>query len=99
MVFLAAGRPAEPHCLLYASMGATTMLKAVLDVRRDELRKPEHGYVPVVFDFEKPGSRTTGETITLLSRMAQFVIADISGAKSVLQELRGIVPDNPTPPV
>jgi hypothetical protein len=31
--------------------------------------------------------------------MARFVVADISNAKSVLQELRGIVPDNPTLPV
>ena len=55
--------------------------------------------MPVVFDFEKPTSRTTDETITLLARMARFVIADISDAKSALQELRGIVPDNPTLPV
>ena len=67
--------------------------KAVLDALRDELRKRD--YVPVVFDFEKPTSRTTDETITLLARMARFVIADISDAKSVLQELRAIVPDNP----
>ena len=38
--------------------------KAVLDALRDELRKRD--YVPVVFDFEKPSSRTTDETITCL---------------------------------
>jgi hypothetical protein len=68
--------------------------KAVLDALREELRK--RNYLPVVFDFEKPTSRTTDETITLLARMARFVIADISDAKSILQELRGIVPDLPS---
>jgi len=71
--------------------------KVVLDAIRDELRKLD--YVPVVFDFEKSLNRTTDETITLLARMARFVIADISDAKSVLQELRGIVPECPTIPV
>jgi hypothetical protein len=73
--------------------------KRVLDALRDELRKPGRNYVPVVFDFKKPTSRTTDETITLLARMARFVIADISDAKSVLQELRSIVPDKPSVPV
>jgi hypothetical protein len=68
--------------------------KAVLDALREELRKRD--YLPVLFDFEKPHSRTTDETITLLSRMARFVIADLSDAKSVLQELRAIVPDLPS---
>jgi hypothetical protein len=52
-------------------------------------------YVPVVFDFDKPGNQTTAETVALLARMARFVIADLSDAKSVLQELRDIVPNNP----
>jgi uncharacterized protein YjbI with pentapeptide repeats len=68
--------------------------KAVLDALRDELRR--RNYLPVVFDFEKPSSQTTDETITLLARMARFVIADLSDAKSILQELRGIVPDLPS---
>jgi uncharacterized protein YjbI with pentapeptide repeats len=71
--------------------------KAVLDALRDELRK--RNYLPILFDFDKPTSRNTDETITLLARMARFVIADISDAKSVLQELRAIVPDLPNVPV
>ena len=71
--------------------------KAVLDALRDELRK--RNYLPVLFDFSKPTSRTTDETITLLARMARFVIADISDAKSVLQELEAIVKELPSVPV
>jgi hypothetical protein len=71
--------------------------KKVLDALRDELRKRD--YLPILFDFDKPTSRNTDETITLLARMARFVIADISDAKSVLQELRAIVPDLPNVPV
>jgi uncharacterized protein YjbI with pentapeptide repeats len=71
--------------------------KAVLDALREELRKRD--YLPILFDFEKPRSRDTDETITLLARMARFVIADVSDAKAVLQELRGIVPDLPSLPV
>jgi hypothetical protein len=66
----------------------------VLDALREELR--HRNYLPILFDFDKPASQTRDETITLLARMARFVVADISDAKSVLQELRGIVPDLPS---
>jgi hypothetical protein len=71
--------------------------KMVLDALRGELRK--RNYAPVVFDFEKPRSGTTVNTVTLLARMARFVIADISDAKSVLMELQAIVPNSPKLPV
>jgi hypothetical protein len=71
--------------------------KMVLDALRDELRN--RNYVPVVFDFEKPRSGTTINTVTLLARMARFVIADISDAKSVLMELLAIVSSSPKLPV
>jgi hypothetical protein len=71
--------------------------KVVLDGLREELRK--RNYLPIPFDFDKPRSLDTDEAITLLARMAGFVIADITDAKSVLQELRAIVPDLPSLPV
>jgi uncharacterized protein YjbI with pentapeptide repeats len=73
--------------------------KLILDALRDELRKPGRNYVPVVFDFEKPRNLSTINTVTLLARMARFVIADISDAKSVLMELQAIVPSSPRLPV
>ena len=71
--------------------------KAVLDAIRDELRR--RGYLPILFDFDKPANRDVTETISLLARMARFVVADITDAKAVPQELNVIVPDLPSVPV
>ena len=68
--------------------------KVVLDAIREELRKRDR--LPVLFDFKKPASRTTVETISTLAHMARFVIADLTDAKSVLQELQAVVPLSPS---
>jgi uncharacterized protein YjbI with pentapeptide repeats len=71
--------------------------KAVLDAIRNELRR--QNYLPILFDFEKPASRDLTESISTLARMARFIIADITEAKSIPQELQRIVPDLPSVPV
>lgn len=54
------------------------------------------GWIPIIFNFEKPGSRTTQETIEMLASLVRYVLADVTDYKSVLQELRGIVADSPS---
>jgi hypothetical protein len=68
--------------------------KAVLDAIREELRK--HNYLPIMFDFPPSCSRAT------LRRSKRWLVwhglwfADLTDAKSVLQELQAIVPDFPS---
>ncbi|MDJ0807685.1 MAG: pentapeptide repeat-containing protein [Gammaproteobacteria bacterium] len=69
--------------------------KAVLDALRDRLR--QHNLVPVLFDFEQATDRDITETITLLARMARFVIADLTEPASIPQELQAIAPDVAVP--
>jgi hypothetical protein len=71
--------------------------KPLLDAIRREIRK--QNLLPILFDFTPPASQTTLETVSTLAHMARFVIADLTDAKSVLQELQAIVPNNPSVPV
>ena len=68
--------------------------KIILDRLREELRTRH--YVPIMFDFEKPKSRDTIETIRTLAGMSKFIIADLTDAKAVVQELQAIVPNLPS---
>jgi len=71
--------------------------KAILDAIRADLKLRD--YVPVIFDFTVPRFRDTDETVAMLARMARFVIADATDARSLPQELKGIVEPLPSVPV
>ena len=69
--------------------------KAVLDALREALRRA--GYVPVLFDFDVPRDRDVTETVTLLARLARFIVADLSEASSISKELESIIPQLAVP--
>ena len=68
----------------------TAERKAILDALRNELRKRD--YLPILFDFELPERQNITETVTLLARMARFIIADLTDPSSIPQELQAIIP-------
>ena len=63
----------------------------VLERLRDELRN--RGYVPIVFNFNKPETKDFTETVRLLAGLSKFVIADITNPKSSPLELQATVPE------
>ena len=65
--------------------------KAVLDAIRNRLR--ELGFIPIMFDFERPSQRDFTETIRTLAGLSRFIIADITNPKSSPLELQAIMPD------
>jgi hypothetical protein len=62
---------------------------AVLERLRDGLR--ERGYLPIVFNFDKPETKDFTETVRLLAGLSKFVIADLTSPKSAPYELGAIV--------
>ena len=63
----------------------------VLERLREELR--QRGYLPIVFNFDKPETKDFTETVRLLAGLSKFVIADITNPKSAPLELQATVPE------
>jgi hypothetical protein len=64
---------------------------AVLERLREALR--QRGYIPIVFNFDKPETKDFTETVRLLAGRSKFVIADITNPKSAPLELQATVPE------
>jgi uncharacterized protein YjbI with pentapeptide repeats len=73
----------------------TPQRKAVLERLREALR--ERGYLPILFDFERPTDRDITETVTLLARMSRFIVADLTEPSSIPKELEAIAPSLAVP--
>jgi uncharacterized protein YjbI with pentapeptide repeats len=73
-------------------LGRFTMeRKAVLDAIRERLRAL--GFVPMMFDFDRPRQRDFTETIKTLAGLSRFIIADITNPRSSPLELQATMPD------
>jgi Pentapeptide repeats (8 copies) len=62
----------------------------VLERLREKLR--DLGFVPMVFNFDKPETKDFSETVRLLCSLSKFVIVDITNPRSAPLELQATVP-------
>jgi hypothetical protein len=67
----------------------------VLERVREKLRAL--GFVPMVFNFDKPETKDFTETVRLLASLSKFVIVDITNPRSAPLELQATVPDYMVP--
>jgi hypothetical protein len=67
----------------------------VLERLREKLR--DLGFVPMVFNFDKPETKDFTETVRLLCNLSHFVIVDITNPRSAPLELQAAVPDYMVP--
>jgi Pentapeptide repeats (8 copies) len=65
--------------------GGLSLLQALASKLR------ELGYLPIIFDFERPERRDYTETVQTLAGLSRFAVVDLSGP-SVPHELHAVVP-------
>ncbi|HEX2871142.1 MAG TPA: pentapeptide repeat-containing protein [Polyangiaceae bacterium] len=73
--------------------------KERLEQLRAAFQELNRGYVPIIFDFEMDKDQNLIEVIRLLAELSAFIVADVTSAHAVLQELQAIVPQLSTPVV
>jgi hypothetical protein len=69
--------------------------KAILDALREALRI--QGYVPILFDFDKPGSQDLTETVSTLASLSRFIIVDLTDPSSAPYEVGKIASNHIRP--
>lgn len=69
--------------------------EAVLDALKDALRTK--GYLPILFDFDKPSSQDLTETVSTLAHLSRFIVADLTDPSCIPHELYAIVPHRKVP--
>ena len=74
-------------------LGRFTERREFLDGIATKLRDISLGYLPIIFDFERPTDRDITETVNVLAGLSLFVIADITNPRSVPLELQATIPD------
>src|SRR6266496_5344778 len=74
----------------------TPARKAVLDALREALRI--HGYLPILFDFDKPSSQDLTETVSTLAHLSRFIIVDLTDPSSAPYEV-GTIASNHIRPI
>ncbi len=75
----------------------TPKREIILNALKDKLRRK--GYLPVVFDLDKPSSRDLTGEISALAHMSRFIIADVVNPESFSSKLRYVVPSLPQIPI
>ncbi len=74
----------------------TSERKVVLEALREELRT--HGYLPILFDFDKPSSQDLTETVSTLAHLSRFIIVDLTDPSSAPYEV-GMIASNHIKPI
>lgn len=73
----------------------TPVRKAVLEALRKELRLK--GYLPILFDFDKPSSQDLTETVSTLAHLSRFILIDLTDPSSTPYEIGAIASDHIKP--
>ncbi|MFQ5823580.1 MAG: pentapeptide repeat-containing protein [bacterium] len=72
-------------------------LKEVLSAIADELRKMD--FCPIIFDFQKSEEQDIIETVKTLASISKFIVAEVTSAKVIADELPSFVRDFAIPVV